>query len=72
MAIIEIKIDKFIDLKKGSISSIEDIGCWDTLLSLVKNMNNSIYLTSDFEGIVALLYYDSENNDIKARMLTNN
>lgn len=72
MAIIEIKINKFIDLKNGLITSIEDVGCWEALLELVRNMDNSIYLTSEFEGIVALLYYDFENNDIKARMLKNN
>lgn len=70
MAMIEIKINKFTDLKNGSIKSIEGVGCWNNLVELVKNRDNSIYLTSDFDGTVAILYFDIENNDIKARLLT--
>ena len=71
MAMIEIGFNQYIDLRDGSIKKIDGIGSWAALIDLVKNRNNKIYLSTDFEGPQAILYFDLENNEIKARLLEN-
>jgi hypothetical protein len=58
MAKYEIPFNRYIDLKYGSIPSLESIGSLNVLVELVKNQKNSVYLTTRKNGIILKVIYD--------------